>query len=134
MIVVDSSAVVAIFRQETDAADHARRLGEDDDPVMSAANLLETSMVLRGLKVIRSEAAENWLDEFLLAMGIRIEPVTAAQTHMARMAHARFGKGTGRPAQLNFGDCFAYALAKTLNAPLLFKGADFIHTDLSSAL
>jgi len=134
MIVVDSSSVVAIFRQEADAADHAGRIGLDDQPVMSAANLLETSIVLRGLKLISGEAAEQWLDEFLRASAIRIEPVTSAQTDLARLAHARFGKGGGHAAQLNFGDCFAYALAKALNAPLLCKGADFVHTDLEMAL
>jgi len=134
MIVIDSSAVVSIFRQEADAADHAQRIGEDDQPVMSAANLLETSIVLRGLKLIAGEAAENWLDEFLRTSGIRIEPVTNAQTDLARLAHARFGKGSGHAAQLNFGDCFAYALAKALDAPLLCKGADFVHTDLVMAL
>lgn len=134
MIVIDSSAVVAIFRQEPDAAGHARRIGEDDQPVMSAANVLETSIVLRGLKRIPSDVAELWLDEFLTAAAIQVEPVTAAQTDLARQAHARFGKGGGHAAQLNFGDCFAYALAKALDVPLLFKGADFVHTDVTPAL
>ena len=65
---------------------------------------------------------------------IRVEPVTSAQTDLARVAHARFGKGSGHAAQLNFGDCFAYALAKSLGAPLLFKGEDFGHTDVEAAL
>ncbi len=134
MIVVDSSAIVAIFRQEDDAVRHAQRIGEDDHPVMSAANVLETSMVLRGLKRISSEAADRWLDEFLKAGAIEIESVTPQQANAARLAHARFGKGTGHSAGLNFGDCFAYALAKTLDAPLLFKGDDFPHTDLKLAL
>ncbi len=76
MIVVDSSAVIAIFRQENDAEDFARSIATDDDPVMSAANLVETSIVLRGLKNIASEKAEQWLDDFIKAAGIRIEPVT----------------------------------------------------------
>ena len=134
MIVVDSSAVVAIFRQEADAARHAQRIGEDDHPVMSAANVLETSMVLRGLKLISVEAAEYWLDEFLKTAAIQVESVTPRQADLARLAHARFGKGTGHAAGLNFGDCFAYALAKALDVPLLFKGDDFPHTDLKLAL
>ena len=134
MMVVDSSAVVAIFRQEPDAERHARRIGQEVRPVMSAANVLETSIVLRGLKHIAPGDAERWLDEFLGDATIRVEPVTSAQTDLARVAHARFGKGSGHAAQLNFGDCFAYALAKSLGAPLLFKGEDFGHTDVEAAL
>jgi len=76
VIVVDSSAVIAIFRQEDDAEDYARNIAAADDPVMSAANLVETSIVLRGLKKIAPETAERWLDDFMKAAGIRIEPVT----------------------------------------------------------
>jgi ribonuclease VapC len=101
---------------------------------MSAANVLETSMVLRGLKQVSAGEVERWLDEFLRSAGIQIEPVTQAQVDIARQAHAPFGKGTGHAAQLNFGGCFAYALAKALDAPLLFKEADFPLTDLKSAL
>jgi hypothetical protein len=75
VIVVDSSAVIAIFRQEDDAEDYARNIAADDDPVMSAANLVEISIVLRGLKKIAPETAERWLDDFMKAAGIRIEPV-----------------------------------------------------------
>jgi ribonuclease VapC len=67
VIVVDSSAVIAIFRQEDDAEDYARNIAADDDPVMSAANLVETSIVLRGLKKIAPETAERWLDDFMKA-------------------------------------------------------------------
>jgi ribonuclease VapC len=125
MIVVDSSAIIAIFRQEDDAARYAKRIAADDEPVMSAANILETSIVLRGLKKILPEKAERWLDDFLDAAGIRIEPVTPDQAGLARSAHLRFGKGTGHGAALNYGDCFAYALAKAMDAPLLCKGSDF---------
>jgi ribonuclease VapC len=130
MIVVDSSAVIAVFRQEGDAEHYARSIATDDDPVMSAANLVETSIVLRGLKKITPEKAERWLDDFVKAAGIRIEPVTAEQGQMARSAHLRFGKGTGHGAGLNYGDCFAYALAKAMDAPLLCKGNDFPLTDI----
>ena len=133
MIVVDSSAVIAIFRQEDDAGDYARRIAADDDPVMSAANLVEISIVLRGLKKIAPEKAERWLDDFMKAAGIRIEPVTPDQANAARSAHLRFGKGTGHGASLNYGDCFAYALAKTMDASLLCKGSDFPLTDISIA-
>ena len=134
MIVIDSSAVLAIFLQEADARRHAQRIDEDDDPVMSAGNVLEISIVLRTLKRIAPEEAERWLDRFLQTARIRVEPVTPDQVDLARIAHARFGKGTGHAARLNCGDCFAYALAKRLSAPLLFKGDDFARTDLESAL
>jgi ribonuclease VapC len=133
VIVVDSSAVIAIFRQEHDAEDFARSIATDDDPVMSAANLVETSIVLRGLKEIAPERAERWLDDFIAAAGIRIEPVTADQANAARSAHLQFGKGTGHGAALNYGDCFAYALAKAMEVPLLCKGNDFRLTDIGIA-
>lgn len=133
MIVVDSSAVIAIFRQEDDAENYARSIAVDDDPVMSAANLVETSIVLRGLKKVAPEKAERWLDDFMKASGIRIEPVTLDQAQAARSAHLRFGKGTGHSAALNYGDCFAYALAKAMDAPLLCKGNDFRLTDIGIA-
>src|SRR3954451_17320585 len=122
MIVVDSSAVIAIFRQEDDAEDYARSIAADDDPVMSAANVVEISIVVRGLKKIAPEKAERWLDDFIEAAGIRVEPVTRDQAGAARSAHLRFGKGSGHGAALNYGDCFAYGLAKAMNAPLLCKG------------
>jgi ribonuclease VapC len=133
MIVVDSSAVIAIFRQEDDAEAYARSIAADDDPIMSAANLVETSIVLRGLKKIAPEKAERWLDDFMEAAGIRIEPVTPDQAHAARLAHLQFGKGTGHRAALNYGDCFAYALAKAMDAALLCKGSDFRLTDIGIA-
>ena len=133
MIVVDSSAVTAIFRQEDDAENYARSIAADDDPVMSAANLVEISIVLRGLKKIAPEKAERWLDDFIKAAGIRIEPVMPDQAQAARSAHLRFGKGTGHGAALNYGDCFTYALAKAMDAPLLCKGNDFPLTDIGIA-
>jgi ribonuclease VapC len=134
VIVVDTSAVVAIFRQESDAASYAQRIADDDQPLMSAANIVETSLVLRGLKRITSEQAERWLDEFLVAAGIHIEQVTTEHVQLARRAHIQFGKGTGHPANLNFGDCFAYALARAASEALLFKGDDFSQTDVIAAL
>ena len=133
MIVVDSSAVIAIFRQEDDAAHYAQRIATDDDPIMSAANIVETSIVLRGLKRIPPDKAERWLDDFVETAGIRVEPVTREQARAARSAHLRFGKGTGHGAALNYGDCFAYGLAKEMNAPLLCKGNDFPLTDIAIA-
>jgi ribonuclease VapC len=79
VIVLDSSAVIAIFRQEAEAASFARRIATDDDPVISAANLVESSIVLRGLKDIAAAKAERWLDDFIATAGIRIEAVTLEQ-------------------------------------------------------
>jgi ribonuclease VapC len=130
MIVIDSSAIIAIFRQEEDAAQYAHSIATDDDPIMSAANVVETSIVLRGLKKVAPDKAERWLDDFLGTAGIRIEPVTQEQARVARSAHMRFGKGTGHAASLNYGDCFSYGLAKEMNVPLLCKGNDFRLTDI----
>jgi ribonuclease VapC len=130
VIVVDSSALIAIFCQEDDAADYAQRIAADDGAMMSAANIAEISIVLRGLKKIAPGKTERWLDDFIETAGIRIEPVTPEQARMARSAHLRFGKGTGHRAALNYGDCFAYGLAKAMDAPLLCKGNDFPLTDI----
>ena len=111
----------------------ALRIATDDDPVMSAANIVEVSIVLRGLKHIAAAKAERWLDDFIETAGIRIEPATGDQASAARSAHLRYGKGTGHAAALNYGDCFAYGLAKTMDAPLLCKGNDFPLTDLKMA-
>lgn len=130
MIVVDTSAVVAIFRQEAEAAHYVQCITTDNDPIISAASIVETSIVLRAMKKTPSDKAERWLDQFIEAAGIRIEPVTQEQARIARSAHRRFGKGTGHDAALNYGDCFSYALAKEMNAPLLCKGNDFPKTDI----
>jgi ribonuclease VapC len=130
VIVIDSSAIVAIFRQENDAAHYAQRIAGDDDPIMSAANVVETSIVLRGLKKIAPDKAERWLNDFIETAGIRIEPVTQDQMRAARSVHIRFGRGTGHGAALNYGDCFAHGLAKEMKAPLLCKGNDFRLTDI----
>lgn len=131
MIAVDTSAIVAIFNQEAEAGRFLTRILADDDPVISAASLLETSIVLRGLDRRRASDAE--LDAFI-AGSLRVVDVTSEQAAIARAAHARYGKGMGRRAQLNFGDCFSYALAKSFGVSLLYKGADFAQTDIVSAL
>ena len=92
---------------------------------MSAASYLESGVVLDSR---RDPVLSRSLDDFL-----EIEPVTAEQARIAREAYRDFGKGSGHPAQLNFGDCFAYALAKSTDEPLLFVGLDFSHTDVTAA-
>jgi ribonuclease VapC len=80
----------------------------------------------------RDPIATRRFDDFIKAANISIEPVTATQAQIARGAYRDFGKGSGHPAKLNFGDCFAYALAKESCEPLLFKGGNFAHTDIAS--
>jgi ribonuclease VapC len=98
---------------------------------MSAAGYLETAIVLTHVP-LRKLSAD--LDELLEFASILIEPVTAEQASIAREAHRRYGRGSKHRAHLNFGDCFAYALAKVYDEPLLFVGNDFVHTDLKPAL
>ncbi|WP_245593477.1 type II toxin-antitoxin system VapC family toxin [Azospirillum halopraeferens] len=111
----------------------ARILARAHAPRMSAANIVEAAIVLKAKKRIPADEAERRLDLFVSTSRLRIEPVTVEQAGAARSAHTKFGKGTGHPAALNFGDCFAYALARTLNAPLLYVGNDFAMTDITSA-
>ena len=98
---------------------------------LSAANFVKAAIVIDGS---RDPIASRRFDELLKEAAIVVEPVTEAQARIAREAFRDFGKGSGHPAELNFGDCFAYALAKASGEPLLFKGDDFSHTDLVPAL
>lgn len=133
MIVIDSSALLALFIGEDGAERIATCIEDAERAIMSAATLVETSIVLNGTRfaLLKGDA---WLDRLIANERIVIEPVTEYQARIARGAHQRFGKGTGHPAQLNFGDCFAYALAKSLDVPLLYKGDDFSKTDIAAAL
>ena len=129
-MIVDTSALVAILRAESDAADYATALEGAVERRMSAANFLEAAVVMDSA---RDPIVSRRFDELVAAAGLRIEPVTEQQARIAREAYRDFGKGSGHPAGLNFGDCFAYALAKQSGEPLLFKGKDFIHTDVVPA-
>jgi ribonuclease VapC len=130
-MIVDASAVLAVLRDEPDAAVFAAAIGGSASPRISAANFVEAAIVVdRG----RSPIATRRFDEFIDKARLAIEPVTEAQARIAREAYRDFGKGSGHPAQLNFGDCFAYALAKEKGEPLLFKGTDFSLTDVPRVL
>jgi ribonuclease VapC len=94
-------------------------------------NYVEAAAVIDGS---RNPIASRRFDEFFREASLAVEAVTPEQAQIAREAYKDFGKGSGHPAQLNFGDCFAYALAKAMSEPILFKGRDFIYTDLVSAL
>ena len=130
-MIVDSSALLAILRAEPEMLACARAIEDAARRRISAANFLETAIVIDGS---RDPVASRRLDDLIRAADLAIEPVTEAQARIAREAYRDFGKGSGHPAQLNFGDCFAYALAKVTGEPLLFKGSDFSHTDIASAL
>lgn len=98
---------------------------------MSAGNHLELGMVVDRCG---DPALSRQVDKLLRTWGVVVEPVTADQTQIARGAHRDFGRGSGHPARLNFGDCFAYALATQTGQPLLYVGNDFAATDLPPAL
>jgi ribonuclease VapC len=130
-VIIDTTALIAILRAEPDAADFAEAIEAATSRRMSAANFLEAAVVMDSA---RDPVVSRRFDELVAAAEIEIEPVTEAQARTAREAYRDFGKGSGHPAGLNFGDCFAYALAKDVGEPLLFKGKDFTHTDLTSVL
>ena len=130
-MIVDTSAIIAILREEDDAEVYARALAAADVRRLSAASYLECGIVLdRQRDPIVSRGLDNLLEEAKFV----IEPVTERQARLARVAYADFGKGSGHPAGLNFGDCLSYALAQDLREPLLWRGGDFGHTGVRSAL
>jgi len=129
-MVLDTSAVVAILRQESGAEGLLSLLTAADSRRISAATLLETAIVLESKS---GERGGEQLDLFLARAQVEVAAVTAEQVRVARKAWRRYGKGSGHAARLNFGDCFSYALAHSLGDELLYKGADFAHTDVAPA-
>jgi ribonuclease VapC len=134
MIVVDSSAVVAMMLAEPSATVVAARLAADTERVMSIASYLETGTVLAGRRRNDRLKAIDELDAFLSETGIDLVPVDVSQGRVALSARITHGRGMGHGGALNFGDAFSYALAKTRDAPLLFVGNDFAGTDIKAAL
>ena len=130
-MIVDTSAVVAVLREEPDAERHLQALVDAPVVRISAATLVELSVVVDGQ---RDPVLSRRLDEVLSAVGAIVEPFTAEHAAAARQAYRDFGKGSGHRAGLDLGDCFAYALADVSGESLLYKGADFSETDLRSAL
>jgi ribonuclease VapC len=127
-MILDTSALIVILRDEPEAKAFAMAIADADRRRLSAANYLEAALVIDGS---RSPIASRRFDDLLREAEIVIEPVTEAQAKVAREAYRDFGRGSGHPSGLNFGDCFAYALAKTSREPLLFKGDDFLHTGIA---
>jgi ribonuclease VapC len=130
-VIIDTSALIAILRAEDDASDMALAIERAAARRISAASYLETAVVI---DASRDPIASRRFDELVDVAELRVEPVTHDQARIARDAYRDFGKGSGHKADLNFGDCFAYALAKATGEALLFKGNDFSHTDITPAL
>jgi ribonuclease VapC len=134
LIVVDSSAIVAILLAEPAEAALRARLRSEGGSLISAANYVETGQVLAQRSLGRPSDALQEFGDFLNGYGIALAPVDEAQARVALDARIRYGRGFGHPAKLNYSDCFAYALAKVRRLPLLYVGDDFTHTDIVSAL
>lgn len=129
-MILDTSALVAIFFGEPEQEEFVRRIHADEDCRISVVNHLECFMVIEHR--LGPESSRQ-VDFFLERAQVTVEPVTLEQGRLARQAFLHYGKGR-HPAGLNFGDCFAYALARATGQPLLFKGDDFAATDLVSAV
>ncbi len=130
-MIIDTSTIIAILRNEADAPAHARAIADATVRQVSAVNFVESAVVI---DASRDPIATRRFDDFMRQADISVMPVTESQARIARDAYRDFGKGSGHPANLNFGDCFAYALAKESGEPLLFKGDDFPHTDIVAVL
>ena len=128
-MILDSSAIVAVLRAEPEAREFSRAISSAERCHISAANYLEAAVVIDSAK---SAISSRRFDDFFRASRIAVEAVTPRQAEIARAAYRDFGKGRHK-AGLNFGDCFAYALAKEMDEPLLFKGTDFARTDVEVA-
>jgi ribonuclease VapC len=130
-MIVDTSALVAILKREPERAVFSALLETVPDVKMSAATYFETCIVIDSL---RQPGASRMLDDLIEVSKIAIESVTIEQARIARQAYRDYGKGSGHAANLNFGDCFSYALARDRREPILYKGDDFVHTDLRPAV
>ena len=130
-MIVDTSAIVCVHEGEPEARQYLEVMMEASHLLVSAGTLLETSVVLDARQPLRSSRR---LDRLVADLDLEVVPVDEQHVAVARTAYRDYGKGSGHPAQLNFGDCFAYALATLTGEPLLFKGQDFSATDVLPAL
>ena len=129
---VDASAIVAILTREPEADAFADRLEEALSPITSAIAIFEAALGICRKRHGSVEEAEEDVRDFLAVADIRTVAITETEAETALAAFSRYGKGRGHPAQLNMGDCFAYAVAKNHRTALLFKGEDFDKTDIAS--
>ncbi|KKN79514.1 hypothetical protein LCGC14_0339730 [marine sediment metagenome] len=131
MIVVDTSAVIAILLVEPDAESFRRIVSDSAQLAIAAPTLVEAHIVAKSRL---GTSSHQVVHAMISGAGIDVVPFDSTHIELAIEAYRRFGRGSGSPARLNFGDCFSYALARSLDAPLLFKGDDFFHTDIEPAL
>jgi ribonuclease VapC len=129
-MIVDTSAIMAIVLGEPEESLFTDVLFRASNPLMSVATFVALTAVI----VERCPAQRAAVDLLIETARITLTPVSIPQARIASTAYATYGRGTGHPAKLNFGDCFAYALAKSANDTLLFKGDDFTHTDVLKAI
>ncbi|TWP34993.1 type II toxin-antitoxin system VapC family toxin [Leekyejoonella antrihumi] len=130
-MIVDTSVLVCLHEGEPDADQFLSAMLDATHLRMSAGTLIETCLVLDSRAPLRTSRR---LDQLLADLQLTVVPVDEEQAVIARAAYRDYGNGSGHPAGLNFGDCFAYTLARLTREPLLFKGDDFSHTDITAAL
>lgn len=130
-VFLDASAMVAMMTDETGAVAIEQRFGAADEVLCSAVSLWEATRAIARKRKVAMIVAHAEVEEFVSDFSLRLVPISQAEGGAAIDAHHRYGKGTGHPARLNMGDCFAYACAKTNGAALLYKGDDFTKTDLA---
>ncbi len=131
---IDASAIVAILNQEPEADTFSDAIEQSGGAITSPLAVFEATLAVCRIRHATIEEAAADVNEFLTIASVRYVPITAEQARTALDAFARYGKGRGHPAQLNLGDCFAYAVARDEGVPLLFKGNDFSRTDIESAV
>ena len=129
-MIVDASAIAAIILDEPERSAFIRQILASSRAGMSAATYVEIGVVVDGR---RDPVLSRQVDLLVEELGVQVVDLTVAQARIARAAYRDFGRGTGHPAGLNLGDCYSYALAVDRGEPLLFKGDDFIHTDVRVA-
>lgn len=130
---VDASAIVAILTREPEADALANVLEKGRSPITSPIAIFEAALGICRKRHASVEKAQEDVSEFLRVAGVRAVSITESEAATALAAFSQYGKGRGHPAQLNLGDCFAYAVARNHRTPLLFKGEDFDKTDIPSA-
>lgn len=134
MIFVDASAIVAILTSEPEAGAFRAIVLRSSSVITSPIAVFEAALAISRKLQIQSDRARAEIEEFIAAGGLQVVAISPQDGDVALQAHARYGKGRGHPARLNMGDCFAYAVAKSHGAAILFQGDDFGHTDIRSAI
>lgn len=134
MIFVDASAIVAVLTSEPEADVFTAEILQSHEPITSPIAMFEAALAISRKLQVPLDHALAEVEEFISAANLQVAPISAEDGRAALEAHSRYGKGRGHPAGLNMGDCFAYAMAKSRGAALLFKGDDFAQTDVRVAV